>query len=137
MAMSTCGITLMKGTKESSSNNYTYSKLVDIKSFPDLGAAPQTIETTTLSDTAQTFVKGVETTAAMEFTANYSTVDYEALLELSSGTNKFALYFGENGANGKFIWDGQLSVWVVGGGVNGFVEMKISILPETKIIKQV
>ena len=120
--------------KEESAN--TYTKLVDIKTFPDMGAAPQTIEVTTLSDDVQQFINGIGASAAMEFTANYDAAAYEDLLALKdkSGT-EFALYFGENGTNGKFLWEGQLSVWVIGGGVNGIVEMKISIIPGTAISK--
>lgn len=133
MAISTYGVTLMKGTVSGEAT--TYTKLVDIKDFPDLGAAPQTIETTTLSDAAQTFIGGVKTTAAMEFTANYTPEDFEEIAALD-GVQKFALYFGENGVNGKFIWDGEASVWVVGGGVNAVLDMKISILPAGEIAKQ-
>ena len=132
MAISTQGITLMKSTGAGG----TYTKLVDIKSFPDMGSAPQTIETTTLTDSAQTFIKGIDASAVMEFTANYTVEDYEALLALKDKEDEnFILYFGENGASGKFAWSGQLSVWVVGGGVNGVVDMKINIIPSSAISK--
>ena len=44
---------------------------VNIKSFPDLGAAPAAIDVTTLADTVQKFIPGVKALAAMEFVANY------------------------------------------------------------------
>lgn len=132
MALSTQGIYLMKG--DGTEDNITYSKLVDIKTFPDMGAAPQTVDVTTLSDTMQKFIKGLDTTAAMEFTANYDAESYATLAALED-ENDFALYFGEDGTNGKFAWKGVLSVWIVGNGVNGVVEMKISILPTTGIEK--
>jgi len=131
MAISTHGVTLMKGAGSPT----TYSKLVDIKAFPDMGAAPQTIETTTLSDAAQTFVNGVETTAALEFTANYSVTDYTTLIGLKNTKTPFALQFGTETTSSKFTFDGYLSAWVVGGGVNGVVEMRISILPSSPIVK--
>lgn len=46
MAISTYKVFLMKGTTSGSST--TYEKLVDIKDFPDLGGAPEMLETTTL-----------------------------------------------------------------------------------------
>jgi len=46
MAISTQGVTLKWGTSATS-----LSKVVDIKDFPDLGGAPEVLETTTLSDT--------------------------------------------------------------------------------------
>lgn len=131
MALSTQGIYLMKGE---GNENITYSKLVDIKTFPDMGAAPQTVDVTTLSDSMQQFIKGLDTAAAMEFTANYDAEDYAKLSALSEETD-FALYFGEEGTDGKFTWKGILSVWVVGNGVNGVIEMKISIMPTAPVKK--
>ena len=52
MAISTSGVYL-KYKKAGSQTQY--ETLVDIKAFPDMGAAPQTIETTTLSDTVSLF----------------------------------------------------------------------------------
>lgn len=130
MAISTSGVYLKyKGTGD------VYETLVDIKAFPDMGAAPQTVETTTLSDTAQTFVMGVKTTVPMEFTANYDPDDYDKLIALS-GEQEFALFFGENGENGIFAWTGELTVWIVGAGTNAAVDMKISIIPTSEVTKQ-
>lgn len=130
MAISTSGVYLKyKGTGDA------YETLVDIKAFPDMGAAPQTVETTTLSDTAQTFVMGVKTTVPMEFTANYDPDDYDKLIALS-GEQEFALFFGENGENGIFAWTGELTVWIVGAGTNAAVDMKISIIPTSEVTKQ-
>ena len=46
MAISSYNVIL----KTSDTASGTYTKLVDIKDFPDLGSAPDTIEVTTLSD---------------------------------------------------------------------------------------
>lgn len=131
MAISTSGIYL----KVKGAGSAAYETLVDIKAFPDMGAAPQTIETTTLSDTAQKFIMGVKTTVPMEFTANYDPADYDKLIALT-GEQDFALYFGEDGANGIFEWKGELTVWVVGAGANAAVDMKISIVPTGEITKK-
>ena len=132
MAISTSGVYL-KYKKTGSQTQY--ETLVDIKAFPDMGAAPQTIETTTLSDTVQTFIMGVKTSAPMEFTANYDPDAYDKLIGLT-GEQSFALYFGENGGNGIFEWKGELAVWVVGAGANAAVEMKINIVPTTEVTKK-
>mgnify|MGYP003187542440 FL=1 len=50
MAISTYMIFLMK----KASTGDTYEKVIDIKDFPDLGGAPEMLETTTLSDKMQT-----------------------------------------------------------------------------------
>jgi len=113
-----------------------YTSLVDIKTFPDMGAAPQTIEVTTLSDDVQKFINGVGASAAMEFTANYDATVYGTLIALKDKQNEaFSLRFSGATPASEFEWTGQLSVWVIGGGVNGVVEMKISIVPSSPITK--
>lgn len=128
MAISTYGVTLMhKGTGSD------YTKLVDIKDFPDLGGAPEMLETTTLSDAMQTYIEGIQSADALEFTANYTKEDYATCNALKGEKESYAVYFGENGINGKFSFDGYLSARVNGGGVNEVVGMTISIAPATAI----
>lgn len=128
MAISTYGIELMhKGTGS------TYTKLVDIKDFPDLGGAPEMLETTTLSNSMQTYIEGIQSAEALEFTANYTKADYESLVALKSKEESYAVFFGEDGENGTFYFKGYLSVRVNGGGVNEVVGMTISIAPSTEI----
>ena len=136
MAISTYKVFLMK--KSSS----TYEKLVDIKDFPDLGGAPEMLETTTLSDKMQTYIPGIQSNDALEFTANYTKEDYEKLKALEGTENDYAVWFGgtesggvatPDGSNGKFEFKGQLSVHVVGGGVNEVVDMTVTIAPSTGI----
>ena len=139
MAISTYKIFLMKGT---GTETLTYSKLVDIKAFPDLGGEPEMLETTTLSDGAQTYIPGIQSMNALEFTANYVKTDFETLKDIEGTDTHFAVWFGgtvsgstvtPTGTDGKFEFDGRLTVYPVGGGVNEVVEMKISIAPSTPI----
>ena len=132
MAISTYGIFLMHG-KAAEGGAVTYSKLIDIKDFPDLGGAPEMLETTTLSDSMQTFIEGIQSSDALEFTANYTKTDYATLDALKGKEESYAVYFGENGTNGKFEFKGYLSARVNGGGVNEVVGMTISIAPSTPI----
>ena len=128
MAISTYGITLRhKGSGS------TYTKLVDIKDFPDLGGSPEMLETTTLSNSMQTYIEGIQSSEALEFTANYTKAEYDTLIGLKGGEESFAVYFGDTGADGIFYFKGYLSVRVNGGGVNEVVGMTISIAPSTEI----
>ena len=137
MAISTYKAFLMKkGTGD------TYEKLIDIKEFPDLGGAPEMLETTTLSDKMQTYIPGIQSSDALEFTANYTKTDYETLAALADTEADYAVWFGgtesggvvaPDGSNGKFAFKGYLSVNVNGGGVNEVVEMTITIAPSTVI----
>lgn len=127
MAISTYGIYLMHKKAE------TYSKLIDIKDFPDLGGAPEMLETTTLSDAMQTYIEGIQSSDALEFSANYTKEDFAKLNALKGKEEAYAVYFGEEGANGIFTFNGYLSARVTGGGVNEVVGMTISITPSTVI----
>ena len=129
MAISTYGISLMY--KEGTGS--TYTKLIDIKDFPDLGGAPEMLETTTLSDNMQTYIPGIQTLDALEFTANYTLTDYKKIKAMEGKDTAFAVWFGAEGADGKFNFNGQISAFPVGGGVNEVVGMTISIAPSTPI----
>lgn len=114
-------------------NTSTYEKLVDIKSFPDLGGTPELLETTTLSDAMTTNIMGIQSLDALEFEANYTQADYTKLKAMEGTEKEFAVWLGENGADGKFNFKGELAVYVNGGGVNEVVNMTISIAASTPI----
>ena len=128
MARSTYGIYLMHKASGTS-----YEKLIPIKDFPDLGGAPEMLETTTLSDGMQTYIEGIQSADALEFTANYDKAKYTELTALKGEKESYAVYFGEDGENGMFKFEGYLSVRVNGGGVNEVVGMTISIAPASEI----
>ena len=120
-----------------STDGKAFTKLTPIKDFPDLGGAPDQVEITDLDDDVQKFLLGVQSMSALEFTANYVPAEYDKLSALADGTiRKFCVAFGQNGEYGIFAWEGQLAVWVVGGGVNSAREMRISISATTKVSKQ-
>lgn len=123
----------------------TYEKLIDIKSFPALGGAPERLETTTLSDRMQTFINGIQTLESMEVTANYTLADYQAVKAIANTDKQLAFWFGgtENtdgtvtptGVDGKFNFNGQVDAFVTGGGVNEVVGMTIAITPSSVIVE--
>lgn len=114
----------------------SFTQLCKIKSYPDLGGAPEQIETTDLEDTMQTFVEGIQSMDSMEFTANYNPTDYAAVVNAIPAAGSVLYYqlaFGTNGAQGKFKWSGTHSVRVTGGDVNAVREMVITCTPASKI----
>lgn len=120
----------------------TWEKVIDIKEFPDLGGAPELIETTTLSDKMQTNINGVQSLDALEFTANYTLDDYKKLQALEDTEHEYAVWFGgteaggvltPTGDDGKYKFKGQLAVYINGAGTNEVVEMTISIASSTII----
>lgn len=119
-----------------------WEKLVDIKSFPDLGGTPELLETTTLSDGMTTNIMGIQSLDALEFECNYTKEDYAKLKALEGQNGKFAVWLGGSvaggvvtptGSEGKFEFGGQLSAYVNGGGVNEVVNMTVSIAASTPI----
>ena len=115
---------------ETSSDGTTYTKLCKIKSYPALGGAPDQLETTDLEDPSQTFVNGVQSMDAMEFTANYTYTSFSAVKTLANT----ALYYRLTLADGsKATWQGEHTCWVGEGEVNGIIEFTISVAPSTEI----
>lgn len=140
MATSTYKSFLMHGT---GSTTLTWSKLVDITDYPDLGGDPEMLDRTTLSEPAKTYILGIQNNEGLAFNANYDPVAYQALDELKGETEKYAVWFGgtesngevtPTGSEGKFTFDGQLNVRVTGGGVNEVRKMAINIAPSTPIV---
>ena len=123
----------------------TYTKLLDIVSFPNLGGEPETIDTTTLSDPMRTFILGIQATEKMTFECNYNSEDYAKIVDLREKESDFTVWFGastsENvdtpdGNEGKFSFKGYIDVYVAGGGVNEAVKMQVVIAPSSRIIKE-
>ena len=119
-----------------------YEKLVDIKDFPDLGGSPEMLETTTLSDSMQTFIEGIQSQDALEFNINYDLETYKTLNALKGKEEEYAVWFGgteaggtvtPTGDEGKFAFKGYLSARVTGKGVNEVKEAVVSIAPSTPI----
>ena len=137
MAISSYGIFLMY--KANSSANWT--KLIDIKDFPDLGGDPDLLDITTLSDGATRNILGIQSQDAFSFTANSDVADFTRLKKLEGKDYDFAVWMGKtidstgaatpSGTDGKFSFTGQLSVHPVGAGVNEVVDMAITIAAST------
>lgn len=136
MATNTYQSYLMKST-----NGTSYAKLVDIKTFPDIGGNSDGLETTTLSDASQTYISGIIQIDAsgLQFTCNYDKTDYTTLNGLKDQENYYGLYFGVNsssqpdGSLGKWTFKGYLDVGLVGKGVNEVREMNVNIRPTTSV----
>lgn len=121
--------------KTATTSTGSFTKLCKIKSFPDLGGAPEQIETTDLEDTMQTFVPGVQSVDQLEFTANFNPTDYAAVVAAipSSGDIYYKLEFGSGASEGSVTWSGTHSVRISGGDVNAVREMVITVTPSSKL----
>lgn len=137
MAISTYKVFLMTST-----DGADWSKLIDIKDFPDLGGDPETLDTTTLSDNMTTSILGIQSLDALSFTANYDITEFKKLKALEGKKQHFAVWFGgtgeadtltPTGEHGKFKFEGELNCYPTGGGVNEVVDLNITIAPSTPI----
>ena len=132
-AISTYQCQLMLG---SGSTTVTYSKLIDIKNFPDLGSDPEMIDVTTLSDSFRQYILGIQDTGVLGFDYNYTSANWTTVSAACDGTTKkFAIWFGSTGTEGKFEFEGEASQYVSGGGVNEAVTGHISIALSSAITK--
>ena len=121
MAISTYGVKLAYGSTTPQTD-------VAIKDFPSLLGKRSSLETTTLSDDAQTFIAGIrQQSESFDFVANYDATVYNTLNSLT-GAQKWSLTFSDGS---KYTWDGTVSVSVNEGSVDAVLEMTISVTPTT------
>lgn len=118
---------------EYSEDGTTWQQLCRIQTFPELGGTPEQIETTDLEDEVQTFVLGVQQLDTMEFEANYSPAVYTTVDELAMEDLHYRIKLGKAGALGTVIWQGQHSVRISSGEVNGKIGMVVACSASTKI----
>ena len=121
-----------------------WAKLIDITDFSDLFGAPETLETTTLSDGARTYILGLQEQEAITCGANYKKSDFTTINNLKDTETDFAIWFGgafsastsqvePTGDDGKYSFKGYVSPTIVGAGVNEVVKMNLTIAPTTVI----
>ena len=108
----------------------TLTKKVDIKDFPDLIGDPNLLETTTLSDAAQTYIPGIKSMDLMTFTTNFTKTDFQACKADEGKTLFYSLEFSDGA---KFTWQGQHTMGVPGKGVDEVIEATINIAPSTAV----
>lgn len=136
MARSTYGVYLMYKSTDTATE---YTKLCDIKSYPDLGGSPERLDATTLSDGMRVYIEGIQDTEEMTFDANYDKAKYSTIKALEGKVVPTAVYFGHDstgspdGSDGKFTWNGTINVHVTGGQVNEVAGMQITCTPNTVI----
>lgn len=118
---------------EVSENGTTWEKLCRIKSFPALGGAPEQIDVTDLEDEQTASIPGVQSGDAMEFTANYTLEAYMAVKAKENKSLKYRIKLGKSGEAGTATWDGQHSVYINEGEVNGAIAMTITVFPSSRI----
>lgn len=130
MAISTVNTKLMYCATESG----TYKELLPITSYPDMGGTPSKLDTTDLSAIKyKTGILGLQEIPDLVFEANYDEDLYGTISALTT-TQWFKLYFGTDGEDGIFKWSGNVSIFVMGGGVDEVRKMQVTLSAETEIV---
>lgn len=103
-------------------------KAYAIKDFPSILGKRSALETTTLSDDAQTYIAGIrQTEESFDFVTNYDATVYAEINALT-GNQECELEFGDGS---KYTWEGTASASVNEGSVDSVLEMTISVTPAT------
>lgn len=146
----TTGTTTEAASTSRSTNSYqtylmikegdAYKKLIDVKETPDLGQAPDTLDTTTLSDNMHTYINDIlDTGGGLEFSANYTKDNFTRLKQYEHKQYGYAIWFDDGTATeptgklGKFSFEGDMSCWAKGTKVGAVREIGLSIAPATVI----
>jgi len=102
----------------------TFTKLCDINNYPDMGSSPSKLDNTTLSnDKYKTSQNGLIDLGDFVFEANYDATVLNAITGLTG--SKFILL--EFGTDGKYDWQGEITAYANGGGVDEIRKMSISL----------
>lgn len=89
----TAGTFLMKGT--TSNNTTTYTKLVDISEYPDLGSNVDSQDVTTLSDACHKYIDALpDPGGSIEFNGFLNMTDYDAVMAIAGQEQSFVIAFG-------------------------------------------
>ncbi len=100
----------------------------DIKDFPEILGQRSALETTTLSDDAQTYIQGIrQTSENFPFLMNYDATQFDTLNKLT-GVQECELTFSDGS---KFTWSGYVSVSINEGSVDAVLEMTVYVSPST------
>lgn len=100
---------------------------IRIKSAPSILGKRSAIEITDLSDDAQRYIQGIrQQSETFDFSANYDPAVYASINALGDEVQKCELTYGDGSG---YTWEGQISASVNEIGVDGVVEMTISVVP--------
>lgn len=112
----------------------SYKLLVKAKSIPAPVSAPNTVESTTLEDDAQTFEMGIKTSDSKEITGNLEKEYLDGIEELGGKKLDIIHLYGTDGIGGvaKYAYVGQAVATPTDvGGADEILEMSVTVIPNT------
>ena len=112
----------------------TYHLLVKAKSMPAPVSAPNTVESTTFEDDAQTFEMGIKTSDSKEITGNLEKEYLDNIDDLAGKRIDIMQLYGTQGIGevAKYAYVGQAVATPTDvGGNDEILEMAVTIIPNT------
>ena len=112
----------------------TYNLLVKAKSIPSPVSAPNTVESTTLEDDAQTFEMGIKTSDSKEITGNLEKEYLDNIDDLGGKKLDIIHLYGTDGTGkvAKYAYVGQAVATPTDvGGADEILEMSVTVIPNT------
>ena len=106
----------------------SYTQLEGLQSFPDLGAAPEKVDVTTLADSMRHYIKGVQDLSDLDFTFLYDNSGASSNYRLAKALESEAkvsvkIEFPDTTT---FVYDAQISVRITGGEVNAALQFVVN-----------
>ena len=132
-AYGTIQVNLMHGVGV---NNTVWSRIAEIKDFPDLQGIMDVIDITTTFDREYLYNDGIKQNNQKAFTCNYNDSDYRIIKSLEGIEIPIAIWFGvtfdedintPDGSLGKFVGRGYVNVYVDGSEINEVVDMTVVV----------
>lgn len=129
-AVTTYGTSLLWGESLESA-----TKVVDIKSFPDLGGDPEEHDVSTFINKFKVSIPGRQQLDALEFGyfIDDDMANYKAVVSSSNKKLHYKIQFGLNGAVGAFTWQGSHVTRINGADGDAPLEGTLKVFPTTDI----
>lgn len=130
MAILTAGTKLYYSTDSGTS----YTELVEIIDYPDMGSTPTKVDTTTLSNLKiKTSMLGLQEVPDLTFNAFYDKTVF-GVIDALRDEYDFKLEFGEDGVDGILTWTGEIRVYVSGAGADEARQMQLTLSATSEIV---
>ena len=109
-------------------------EIAGLTDIPDMGAAPEKLDVTTLADEYRQYINGVKDFGDLEFTFIYESGaegNYAKLAAMEgAGVKECIVTFPDNST---FTFSGDISVRIVGVGVNAVITFVMSVALQSEI----
>ena len=111
------------------------SKIAGLTDIPDMGASPEKLDVTTLADEYRQYINGVKDFGDLEFTFIYESGEggnYAQLAALEGKGVQDCVVTFPDGAT--FTFSGDISVRILGVGVNAVITFAMSVALQSDIV---